>query len=111
MRLGDLDALKEKLNKKALDLANGGMIFIESINHIIDNAPTVEEMPRICQVPSIYHEPMKNNYKKAINNGSQMLECPKCFSRINANAFTYAVGNAGYAFCPYCGADLRGEEE
>lgn len=74
---------------------------------ILKKAPTVEDMPRICQAPSIYHEPMENNYKKVIDNGSPMLECPKCTSRINANAFTYAVGTAGYAFCPYCGHDLR----
>jgi hypothetical protein len=42
MRLIDADVLKKAMDKKALDLANGGMIFIESIKHIIDNAPTVE---------------------------------------------------------------------
>lgn len=36
------EALKEEMNKKALELASGGMIFIDTINMIIDNAPTVE---------------------------------------------------------------------
>lgn len=42
MRTIDADELKEEMNKKALDLANGGMIFIETINNVIDNAPTVD---------------------------------------------------------------------
>ena len=36
------EALKKAMNKEALNLSNGGRIFIENINKIIDNAPTVE---------------------------------------------------------------------
>ena len=43
IRLIDANALKEAMDKKALDLANGGMIFIESIKHIIDNAQTINK--------------------------------------------------------------------
>lgn len=42
--------------------------------------------------------------------GAHLLECPSCKSRIVLNAFTYAVGCLGYAFCPYCGFDVREKE-
>jgi hypothetical protein len=64
-------------------------------------------LPRVCQEPYPYREPNPNTYIKAIDCGSQMLECPECKCRIIYNAFTYAVGNRGFSFCPYCGKDRR----
>lgn len=51
--------------------------------------------------------PYPNNYKHCIDNGHSMLECPECESRIISALFSHAVGDYGYRFCPYCGADLR----
>lgn len=51
--------------------------------------------------------PIPNRYRTYIDNGHKMLECPKCECRITASFFSYAVGNNGYGFCPYCGEDLR----
>lgn len=94
-------------NEEITIRADATLNFLTEVKLTIESAPTIENTPRICQAPSIYHEPMENNYIKAIDNGAQMLECPKCKGRIVANPFTYAVGTAGYAFCPYCGHDLR----
>ena len=70
------------------------------------------DTPRLCQTPSLYAaEPIKNIYKKVVDNGSTLFECPSCKCRIVVNAFNYAVGCLGYAFCPYCGFDVREKEE
>lgn len=101
------EALKEKLNKKALDLANGGMIFIESINHIIDNAPTVD-------LKDIYQEGHYDGhlegYTKAINEekpqgkwkgkGIERI-CSVCGFDVPVSKFELCK------FCPNCGADMR----
>ena len=58
-----------------------------------------------------YRKPYPNKYVHCIDNGTSMLECPKCLCRIQEVPFSYAVGNHGYKFCPYCGADLRAEEQ
>lgn len=69
------------------------------------------DAPRLCQKPSLYAaKPIPNHYKKVIDCGAHLLECPSCKSRIVLNAFTYAVGCLGYAFCPYCGFDVREKE-
>lgn len=74
---------------------------------IVDSVDT----PRLCQTPSLYAaKPIPNHYKKVIDCGAHLLECPSCKSRIVLNAFTYAVGCLGYAFCPYCGFDVREKE-
>lgn len=57
--------------------------------------------------PYSLRNPFPNNYKHVIDNGTEMLECPECECRIQANFFSYAVGDYGYKFCPYCGVDLR----
>lgn len=57
-----------------------------------------------------YRLPVPNKYIHTIDNGEKMLKCPKCDCGIIASAFSYAVGNCGYKFCPYCGEDLRIQE-
>lgn len=69
VRLIDAEALKEKLNKKALDLANGGMIFIESINHIIDNAPTVNSSLNLDNITEEDIENFKMIWQRANSKG------------------------------------------
>lgn len=54
-----------------------------------------------------YQKPIPNKWIKRIDEDNDMLECPKCGCRVGAKAYSYAVGNNGYSFCPYCGADLR----
>lgn len=104
MRLIDADALTEEMNKKALDLANGGMIFIETINKVIDNAPTVCEM--YGDIPE-FHEPQKgewiddfrSDYEPFMQRG---WKCTNCGKRT-----TYGKP----AFCMYCGAKMEGGAE
>lgn len=67
-------------------------------------------LPRVCQEPCQYREPPANKYNTTVDNGSTMLECPECKCRIQYNAFTYAVGDLGFSFCPYCGTDVRKNE-
>lgn len=110
MRLIDAEALKEKLNKKALDLANGGMIFIESINHIIDNAPTVDVISS-----EEGYEMYGKGYLQGYERGKS--ERPKGeWNYIQAGMcvcpFCGATPHKEYKdFCPNCGADMRGGAE
>lgn len=103
------EALKEKIDKKALDLANGGMIFVKSINHIIDNAPPVP-------LPDF-----KAGYKQAILDGKTNFSRPQgewifktksTFPQYQPDEFECSsckqVSTQKYNFCPYCGADMRG---
>ena len=66
-----------------------------------------DDLPRVCQDIYSYREPVPNIYVSTVDIGTPMLECPGCKARIQANAFSYAVGNMGYQFCPYCGKDVR----
>ena len=83
-------------------------VCVSSVLGIIDSIDT----PRLCQTPSLYAaEPIKNNYKKVIDCGAKLLECPSCKCRIVLNAFSYAVGFLGYAYCPYCGTKTKKEDD
>ena len=90
---GDLisrEALKKEMDKKAFDLANGGMIFIESINHIIDKAPTVETEITNEDLQNAMTESFKNGYEMAkakyertqgeewIDYSNTFYKCPEC---------------------------------
>lgn len=66
-----------------------------------------DHLPRVCQDAYSYREPIPNIYTKTVDVGAPVMECPGCKGRIQSNAFSYAVGNLGYAFCPYCGKDVR----
>ena len=80
------EALKKAMDKKALDLANGGMIFIESINHIIDNAPTIER-------------PQGEWICKPVTFGTCILQGYEC----NCGRVVMQREN----FCPECGAEMQ----
>jgi len=45
-----------------------------------------------------------------VDNGADMLRCPKCKCGIILKPYIDAIGTAGTAFCPYCGEDLREEQ-
>lgn len=97
-------ALKELLNKTEGIEYDSRQV----VEEVIDNIDT----PRLCQSPSLFAvEPIKNNYKKVIDCGAKLLECPSCKSRIVLNAFSYAVGFLGYAYCPYCGTKTKKEDD
>jgi len=68
------------------------------------------ELTRIEQSPYSLREPFSNDYVHEIDNGTPMLKCPDCGCRIQSNPFSFAVGNLGYSFCPYCGKDRRKQE-
>lgn len=54
-----------------------------------------------------YREAYPNKYILTVDCGTKMLRCPECKCQIQLYPFSYAVGNRGYSFCPYCGKDLR----
>ena len=56
-------------------------------------------------------QPVPNRYIVTWDTGQKMLECPECENRIQAYPFTYAVGNLGYRFCPYCGENVQKQEQ
>lgn len=85
--------------------------LVWKVNNSFFDTPPWDEEVRICQKPYAYREPPPNKYIKAIDNGDTMLECPECKCRIQYNAFTYAVGTRGFSFCPYCGTDVRKEDD
>ena len=58
-----------------------------------------------------YRKPIPNNWIHRIDCGTDMMECPKCSCRIIGKWFSYAVGDRGYGFCPYCGEDVRKKTE
>lgn len=95
--------------KKAI--AQNRNIDSDAVCDVLDIIDSIDT-PRLCQTPSLFAvEPIKNNYKKVIDCGAKLLECPSCRSRIVLNAFTYAVGFLGYAYCPYCGTKTKKEDD
>ena len=61
----------------------------------------------LCDRP----EKLFGNWKKTVDNGTPMLECSACGCRVKRESFMDAVGEKGFSFCPYCGADLRERED
>ena len=64
----------------------------------------------ILERPYDYRQPVPNRYIITEDTGTKMLECPACGGRIQAYPFTYAVGNHGYRYCPYCGEHVEKQE-
>ena len=103
------EALKEEIDKKALDLANGGMIFVESINRIIDNAQAVP-LPN----EQIAWE---QGYEIGLAQGKQ--DRPKGVWTTDEKGYFYCERCGRYPhdqyattdFCPKCGADMRKGED
>lgn len=69
----------------------------EQILHILDRLPTATI------------EPKRGEWKIQIDNGCEMNTCSVCGCRSIKQWYDSAVGTKGYNFCPYCGADMRGE--
>ena len=89
MRLIDADELNTKCNEL--------IKFNPTTNRIlelIDNAPTIEER---AKGQWILVHPLQEN-----DDGAYM--CSVCHSG------DWTISSE-YAFCPYCGADMRGKEE
>ena len=102
MRLGDLDALKEMVNK--IKDTDYGSIFdytahrevrnvLRDIKHLIDNAPTIEAEPvrhgvwiwdeaNECYICSVCGEAALNNYRglSVASNG-----CPHCRAKMKGD--------------------------
>lgn len=53
----------------------------------------------------------KTRWKITIDNGFKMYTCPECECRMTKNHYDFAVGLKGFNYCPYCGSDMRKEEE
>ena len=105
------EALKEEMNKKALELASGGMIFIDTINMIIDNAPTVDitEEQAIDKLHKTGWLPMHDK---------EMTERPQGeWLKIGDIGLAYTCNKCGEVnviptkFCPNCGARMKGGAE
>ena len=121
------EALKEALNENALETSCGGMLFIDIINRIIDNAPTV---PQDCSDCKRYDFPYftvsfdENKLKEIvqtevidkIKSGEIVLQDERpqgewIYDEDYINP--YRCDKCNYHnddktnFCPNCGADMR----
>ena len=50
-------------------------------------------------------------WKICEDNEEKVLECPKCECRAFMDEYLTALGTRGLSFCPYCGADLREQQD
>ena len=110
MKIINADKFKE-------NILSGLYIFCkenkEDIARAIDDEPALSVHDIILsssylnKYPVYSFDPIPNYYIMRIDTECILLECPHCKGRIISTAFSYAVGNQGYAFCPYCGEDLR----
>ena len=114
----DADKLKDKKFHDVEKVLNNDSARIymrgwnDAIDAIVENEPTADVIPDVIlhDEPYPYRQPVKNKWLKRIDI-VPVLECPECECRVLATDYSYAVGNRGYSFCPYCGADLREERE
>jgi len=121
MRLGDLDALKEKVNAFYDELFVGCVssdliTFAKSVDEMIDNVPTVEAYPfeqvqelvKLNQQFAQEIEDLKRPQGEWIIDGHH-IRCNKCNEYIcNTDGEGDKIPNN---FCPNCGADMRGDKE
>ncbi len=112
MRLGDLDALKEKLNE-IFDTIE--VVTFDDIIAIIDNAPTVE-------VTKLEHKAYNEGFKDGTNQGIRLSERTqgKWEEPFEMNGKTYHKCNHCHIsselilidfFCPACGAKMKKEDD
>lgn len=116
MRLGDLDALKEKFDDYIKANPNISGVF-ELGKFIIDNAPTVELRDvfdegyeagkavgrKVCDSCKIYKRPQGEWIPLFAHN---IYKCSECERTIG---LTTDETLSDYPFC-HCGADMRGKE-
>ena len=60
-------------------------------------------------IPAV--EPKRGEWATEYDNGERMYRCLVCNRRMYADRYDDAVGTLGYRYCPYCGADMRGESD
>ena len=65
----------------------------------------------IAELPSAQPERKKGQWKVEHDLGVEFLACTSCKCRVFKDHYGHAVGNWGYNYCPYCGADMRGEQD
>ena len=88
----------DKLKKDVLDLPDCYNGFSDTYDKaciigVIDEQPTIE--------------PKKGKWKEEIDTGERMLACSACGGRVFLETYETAVGEHGYRFCPYCGAQME----
>lgn len=92
--------LKKALDKKALDLANGGMIFIESINRIIDNAQAIPLPNEQTAWEQGYEAGLAQGKHRPQGEWSEFEGGYRCSNCDDIEVYTPN-------FCPNCGADMQ----
>ena len=131
MRLGDLDALKEAIeevkdNYDGYEPDDLGK-FMNKVDDLIDNAPTVEEVSEIefkeplppvkAQkiVKTLSRRPKgawisRSYYRLSTKQyDCKMTICSECKEEYSYDNET-GIDMFNYSFCPNCGADMRGEK-
>ena len=97
MRLGDLDALKEKMWRSDVSTR-------EKISNIIDNAPTIiwcSKTPDGLPLIDLRPRPQGEWIEKQETPSSISYYCSNCEH----------IGLGFENFCAWCGADMRGGDE
>lgn len=123
MRLGDLDALKKKIEgvvENEMPIDKKWALGLRYALKLIDNAPTVEEVSVIefkeplpfvkAQkiVKASSKRPQGEWVVQRLQNGFDDVYCPFCNARPTRSEYGYYLKDN---FCHECGADMRGIEK
>ncbi len=126
MRLIDADALEELFRevigciakKPEMTGAFEHMVRASAmVIEMINDAPTIEDLSGFCDrlwrgaYERGKEERGTGKWHQSYDSGSRMYECSACGGRMIADPYDLAVGEKGYGFCPYCGADMIGEHD
>lgn len=113
MRLIDADALKETFENLASDDYESPLWYESTVFRVIDNAPTVETLKDITEVHcDITKEQLLNALRPQgewccnLKNG---WHCSICHEPVKD--MPTVKGKAKFAFCPNCGAKMKGGAE